>query len=169
MGQVWPPPQRQTLSSISKILFPAAQLHHLSNRLPRQRNGIAFAANSHEHVRKRHGRAAQFDVACFVARMGLLSANAACRRCYVAFMPWCLHNLSPCPSFAALLLCPSARWTWRHYEWFVDWCRFRPFLPNHYKADTRLTRATLHSSARRCCLLNPCNQRATDRDQALAQ
>ena len=93
VGRVWPPPQRQTFS-ISKNLFPAAQLHHLSNRLPRQRNRIAFAANPHEHVRERHGRAAQLDVACLVARVSLLSANRARCRCYVAFMPWCLHNLS---------------------------------------------------------------------------
>ena len=73
-------------------LLPGAQLSDLSYGLPRQRNRIAFAADSHENVREGHARAAHPDVARLVSRVDLLSAYTASSCCYVAFMPWCLHN-----------------------------------------------------------------------------
>ena len=73
-------------------LLPGAQLSDLSYGLPRQRNRIAFAADSHENVREGHARAAHPDVARLVSRVDLLSAYTASSCCYVAFMPWCLHT-----------------------------------------------------------------------------
>ena len=76
-------------------LLPGAQLSDLRDGLTGQRNGsVTFAANSDEDVRKRHRRAVHSDVARFVACVDLLAAYTARSRCYVAFMPWCLHSAS---------------------------------------------------------------------------
>lgn len=84
----------------SPELLPAAQLSDLRNRLPRKRDhGIAFAAYADENVRECHARAVHPQIASLVTLLDLLAAYAARARCYVPFMPRCLHN-------ALLLFCP---------------------------------------------------------------
>ena len=78
----------------SCFLLPAAQFPDLGNRLSRQHDRIAFTAYSDEDIREGHCRPVHPNVPCFVTRIHLLSAHTACSRCYVALVPWCLHNAS---------------------------------------------------------------------------
>ena len=88
----------------SFVLFPAAQFPDLGDGLSRKHDRITLTADSDENVRERYSGPVHANVSRLITCVHLLSANTACCRCYVAFMPWCLHKYLAFDS--ALLICP---------------------------------------------------------------